>query len=499
MKKRAEIRIGMPRVLNMYSQTPIFTGYFASLGIKAENIVYSDYTSEELYKEGAKRGAIDPCFPSKLGIPHVHNLLYKVHAKKPLDIIFFPMIDCLTTRSAQGAGQPLLPHGGDHAGGGEGGVHQGRRPVRGKGRPVPGHLRQPLQARPARAADVRAVQGHPGPLAARRTSAPSRRAIARSSYFNNVTMRGAAREVLEQLEREDRLGVVLLGRPYHNDPGVNHEILEEFQKLGYPVFTQDCLPIDDDIIWRLFGDEVLAGEIPHPMSINDVWKNSYSENTTPQGVGREVRGAASEPGGARAFQLQVRPRRAHLHGGRRDRGALRHAVLLLQGHRREQAHRLHQDPRRDHRLLPEALPRRHGAQQEEGQDHRRAAAANSKRGCAARCCARSWTNDLVRESFETGSMPQIHVSIGALAASRPRGAKSTKPCKATKLRHLLSNTQRSIGAATVRGRPAAQDAPAPGVNPHAVADFGQAGACATIRYHPRSPRNLLTTNCLTVW
>src|ERR1044071_4540653 len=97
MKKRGQIRIGMPRVLNMYSQTPIFTGYFASLGLKAENLVYSDYTSEQLYKEGAKRGAIDPCFPSKLGIPHVHNLLYVVHAKKPLDIIFFPMIDCLTT------------------------------------------------------------------------------------------------------------------------------------------------------------------------------------------------------------------------------------------------------------------------------------------------------------------------------------------------------------------------------------------------------------------
>jgi predicted nucleic acid-binding protein len=40
------------------------------------------------------------------------------------------------------------------------------------------------------------------------------------------------------------------------------------------------LPIDDDIIWRLFGDEVQAGDIPHPMSITDVWKNSYSENTS---------------------------------------------------------------------------------------------------------------------------------------------------------------------------------------------------------------------------
>jgi predicted nucleotide-binding protein (sugar kinase/HSP70/actin superfamily) len=99
-------------------------------------------------------------------------------------------------------------------------------------------------------------------------------------HFDNVVMRGAARETLDQLEREDRLGVVLLGRPYHNDPGVNHEILEEFQKLGYPVFAQDALPIDDDIVWRLFGQEVLSGEIKDPMEIADVWKNSYSENTS---------------------------------------------------------------------------------------------------------------------------------------------------------------------------------------------------------------------------
>jgi predicted nucleotide-binding protein (sugar kinase/HSP70/actin superfamily) len=93
-------------------------------------------------------------------------------------------------------------------------------------------------------------------------------------------LRVAAREVLEQLEAENRLGIVLLGRPYHNDPGVNHEILDEFQRIGYPVFTQDSLPIDDDIVWRLFGEDVEAGRITHPMDVGDVWKNSYSENTT---------------------------------------------------------------------------------------------------------------------------------------------------------------------------------------------------------------------------
>src|SRR5260370_9164104 len=51
-------------------------------------------------------------------------------------------------------------------------------------------------------------------------------------------MRNKARDVLDQLEREDRIGIVMLGRPYHHDPGLNHEILDEFQKLGYPIFLR---------------------------------------------------------------------------------------------------------------------------------------------------------------------------------------------------------------------------------------------------------------------
>ena len=95
LKRREELRIGMPRVLNMYSSTRSSRATSRASGIQPQNLVYSDFTSEELYKEGAKRGAIDPCFPSKIGIPHVHDLLHKAHAKKPLDVIFFPMIDAL--------------------------------------------------------------------------------------------------------------------------------------------------------------------------------------------------------------------------------------------------------------------------------------------------------------------------------------------------------------------------------------------------------------------
>jgi predicted nucleotide-binding protein (sugar kinase/HSP70/actin superfamily) len=95
-----------------------------------------------------------------------------------------------------------------------------------------------------------------------------------------ASLRRQGREILERLEQEDGIGIVLLARPYHNDPGLNHEILEEFQKLGYPVLTMASLPVDEDILWRLFGDEVREGRIKHPTDISDVWKNSYSENTS---------------------------------------------------------------------------------------------------------------------------------------------------------------------------------------------------------------------------
>jgi predicted nucleotide-binding protein (sugar kinase/HSP70/actin superfamily) len=92
-------------------------------------------------------------------------------------------------------------------------------------------------------------------------------------------IRRQARATLDQLEGEDRIGIVMLGRVYHHDPGLNHEIMEEFQKLGYPVFSQSTLPLDEDLLDRLFGEEVRAGLITHPLDISDVWKNRYSTST----------------------------------------------------------------------------------------------------------------------------------------------------------------------------------------------------------------------------
>ncbi len=279
MARREQYRIGLPRLLNMYSTAPFFLAYFESLGIPSRNFVWSDYTSEELYKDGAKRAAIDPCFPSKIGIPHVHNLLYRKHTEAaPLDAIFFPMIDALTSR---------MENCQDH-------------------RACPTVTTTPAAVKAAfvKEGDLFAEMGVTyidplvdlsQPLLTARvlaqafgdeigvTEEESRRAVqvgleALAAYEAKLRRRG--REVLDRLEAEDRLGIVVLARPYHNDPGVSHLIAEELQKLGYPVFTQDALPMDDDILDRLFGEEVRRGDFVSPLSVEDAWKNSYSENTT---------------------------------------------------------------------------------------------------------------------------------------------------------------------------------------------------------------------------
>jgi activator of 2-hydroxyglutaryl-CoA dehydratase/predicted nucleotide-binding protein (sugar kinase/HSP70/actin superfamily) len=277
IERRKTLRIGIPRVLNMYTYAPFFNAYFESLGVLGGNVVYSDYTSGDLYREGAGRGAIDPCFPAKIGVAHVHNLLLVKHAKKKLDYIFFPMVDVLHTslKHLQGSNAcptvTVTPETAKAAFTKEGDVfaQQGVRYLC----PLINFADRPLLCKQLFEAW--------GPMLGL-SKEENERAVEvafRELLAYEADIQRRARGVLDQLEREKRVGIVVLARPYHHDPGLNHEILEEFQKLGYPVFSQSTLPTDPDLLERLFGDEVRSGAIRDPLEIQDVWKNSYSANT----------------------------------------------------------------------------------------------------------------------------------------------------------------------------------------------------------------------------
>jgi predicted CoA-substrate-specific enzyme activase len=277
MERRKDFRVGIPRLLNTYTYAPFFNAYFASLGLKSENIIYSDYTTPELYRAGASRGAIDPCYPSKIGIAHVYNLLATKHAKKPLHAIWFPMYDVLHSHLVNLTGSNACP--------------------------TVTATPETVKAAFTKESDIFSENGvlYLDPILNLQdekicadqmfkawapmlgvTREENERAIAvgfKSLHECEAEIRRQARETLDQLEREDRIGIVMLGRVYHHDPGLNHEIMEEFQKLGYPVFSQSTLPLDEDLLDRLFGEEVRAGLITHPLDISDVWKNRYSTST----------------------------------------------------------------------------------------------------------------------------------------------------------------------------------------------------------------------------
>jgi activator of 2-hydroxyglutaryl-CoA dehydratase/predicted nucleotide-binding protein (sugar kinase/HSP70/actin superfamily) len=277
MQQRAKLRVGIPRVLNMYAYAPLFSSYLESLGVRAENIVYSDVTTGELYREGSSRGSIDPCYPSKIAIAHVHNLLFKQHQRKPLDVIFFPMFDVLSTYLVNTRANNACPTASITPETVEAAFTKetdlfAERSIR---------YLHPLVNLSDRKLFARQMFHAWAPLLGL-SKEENERAIAvgyreLAKFETGIQLR--AREVLDQLESQDRLGIVLLGRPYHHDPGINHEIMEEFQKRGYPIFSQSTLPHDEDLLERLFGEEVRKDVIPHPLDISDVWKTAFSASS----------------------------------------------------------------------------------------------------------------------------------------------------------------------------------------------------------------------------
>ena len=261
----------------MYTYAPLFTCYFESLGVLSGNIVYSDFTNEEMFQKGAKRGSIDPCYPSKLGLAHVHNLLFEKHKRKPLNIIFFPMLDVLRSSLVNILGSNACP--------------------------TTTLTPEVVRAAFTKETDLFARNGiaYLNPLLdlskpqlfARQMFATfkSRLGLSRSENLKAINagyealnryedgLRRKSREIIDLLERNRGVGIVLLGRPYHHDPGINQGIPEELQKRGYPVFSQTTLPLDPDLLDRLFGEEVREGIVKDPLDISDVWKHSFSANS----------------------------------------------------------------------------------------------------------------------------------------------------------------------------------------------------------------------------
>jgi activator of 2-hydroxyglutaryl-CoA dehydratase/predicted nucleotide-binding protein (sugar kinase/HSP70/actin superfamily) len=275
-EKLKRVRIGIPRVLNIYSTAPYFRGYFEALGMPRQNVVFSDATNEEMWVEGGKYGSVDPCFPSKVAQAHVHNLLFHHHSDdKKLDYIFFPILTHVPSF-------------------GEGVMDKASCPI------VAG-VPEVMKAAFTKEVDFFATRGieYLDPavtfgemhLTARRMfetwgprlgitedeSDHAHREAMRAFDQFELELQEKGRAILETVEAENRVAILMVGRPYHSDPGLNHGIPEEFQVLGYPILSVRSIPRDTAYLSRYFKEEVARGQ--HPLDINDVWPENYSANS----------------------------------------------------------------------------------------------------------------------------------------------------------------------------------------------------------------------------
>jgi activator of 2-hydroxyglutaryl-CoA dehydratase/predicted nucleotide-binding protein (sugar kinase/HSP70/actin superfamily) len=274
---RRRIQIAIPRVLNIYSTAPVWRTYFETLGLKSEHIIFSDYSSEELWTEGGKYGSIDPCYPSKVAQAHIHNLLFHKHARHKFEYLFFPCIThvpSFVVKTMDTASCPIVA-----------------------GAP------KVMRAAFTKEVDFFAERGVEYVDGAVTLSEPnyfakqmfgmwgSRLGITEDENdfacrqgfaalrLADQDLQRRGLEILEQLEEEHRVGVLLLGRPYHLDPGLNHGILDEFQALGYPVLSIRSIPKDPHWLARFFRGDLDRGFIESPLDISDVWPENYSANS----------------------------------------------------------------------------------------------------------------------------------------------------------------------------------------------------------------------------
>ena len=235
--------VGIPRALNMYENYPFWHAFFTKLGFR---VVLSDQTNGKTYEAGIESMPSESvCYPAKLSHGHIMNLI----AKDP-DFIWMPCIrwerkedegatnhyNCPIVMSYPQA----LELNVDELG--EGTKVEFLDPF------IPydkkSELKRRLYELISEQREKDAAEGRGRVRGAHITRAEIDEAVnaawqADVDFHNAMHRKGD--EALRWIEEHDAHGIVLAGRPYHNDPEVNHAIPELVHSFGFAVLTEDSV------------------------------------------------------------------------------------------------------------------------------------------------------------------------------------------------------------------------------------------------------------------
>ena len=229
--------VGIPRALNMYENYPFWFTFFTKLGFR---VVLSDPSTKKTYEAGIESMPSESvCYPAKLSHGHIMNLL----DKRP-DFIWFPCSKW-ERQEDEGAGNHFnCPIVASYAEALRLNIDELRESSTQFLNPwLPYDRKENLKER----LFVELVEAHPE-LMGEGVSAPTRAEVDAAveaawaedeAFKRDIRAKGA--ETLAWMERTGTHGIVLAGRPYHNDPEINHAIPELLTSFGLAVLTEDSI------------------------------------------------------------------------------------------------------------------------------------------------------------------------------------------------------------------------------------------------------------------
>ena len=279
--------IGIPRVLGMYENYPLWFTVLTSLGFR---VMISGRSNHELFESGMDTiPSENVCYPAKLAHGHIEALI-----AKDIKTIWFPCVFYereLVKGAADHFNCPIVAtypevirnnveavRDGQQEGpdGAEGGTGPGGSGVRMLSPFL--NLADPTTLA-ERLVEVFADWDVTLPEARRAVAA----GFAEDAAFK-ADVRAEGRRALKWMEDNGRKGIVLAGRPYHIDPEINHGIPDVINTLGLAVLSEDSLLPEPDAAAAAAADTAAAaGQAGKSEETGDAGKASRPGEAEPGG------------------------------------------------------------------------------------------------------------------------------------------------------------------------------------------------------------------------
>lgn len=223
--------IGLPMVLNMYENIPLWATFFKELGFK---VVLSDESNKKMYLKGQHTIPSDTvCYPAKLAHGHIENLI-----SKNIEHIFYP---CMSYNFDEGISDncfncPVVAY-------------------------YPELLKTNVKELDSNNFMMEYLSLNNKKLLSRQLyeilnktfgdikqkevkNALEKAYIEYEKYTKHIKEKGE--EFIEYAKNNNKKVIVVAGRPYHIDPEINHGIDKVLSSLGIVVLTEDSIEVSHE-------------------------------------------------------------------------------------------------------------------------------------------------------------------------------------------------------------------------------------------------------------